>query len=130
MTYVTLKKVNYYQNSDFYTVGNNETSVADGIEDKSYSGEIIIEEKIKGKTIIEISQYAFKDCLITKVTIYAKLRSINYYAFYGCEKLEYINIPSTVTFLGRGALFLCKSSVVCDLEMFIEFNKGRKQNLQ
>ena len=108
MSEVSKNHVRYFLSGNFYTVGNNETENSDGITDTSYSGEIIIEDEINGKEVLEISQYSFRSCKITKVIIYAKLRSINLRAFCYCSKLEYINIPSTVTFLGDGALFLCE----------------------
>ena len=105
MSEVKKNYVRYFLSGNFYTVGNNKTTSVDGITDASYSGEIIIEERINGKEVLEIAQYAFQSRKITKVTIHAKLRSINQNAFRFCTKLEYMNIPATVTFLGNEALF-------------------------
>ena len=129
MSEVKKNYVRYFLSGSFYTVGNNETSSADGITDASYTGEITIEDKINGKEVLEISQRAFESCKIKKVTIYAKIRKINLWAFCYCSKLEYINIPSSVTYIGQSALFLGESGVVCNIDMFIEFNKGRAQEL-
>ena len=127
--YEIVKNVKYFRCGDFYTVGDNTTTSVDGITDQSFNGEIVIEERIKGKRVIEISQYAFQSCSIKRVTIYAKIRSINLRAFRYCTKLEYINIPSTVTFIGHTALLLGESGVTFDLDATIEFNTGREENI-
>ena len=129
MTFVTVDKVNYYSYSDYLIVGNNSTISADGISDISYNGEIVIHEKINNKKVLEVAQKAFDSSLITKVTIYAKLRNINLAAFDYCTKLEYINIPSTCTFIGDAALFFGQPGTNFDLQVLVEFNKGRTQNL-
>ena len=77
---------------------------------------------------MEISQYAFQACSITRVIIYAKIRSINFCAFRFCTKLKYINIPSSVTFLGELALYVGEAGVTEPGEILVEFNKGRTQN--
>ena len=101
MCFATLNNINYFLKDGFLTVGDNSTEKADGITDASYSGEVVIEEKIRGKEVLGIAQCAFDGCLyITSVIIYAKLRSINKWAFRNCKNIEYINIPSSVTFIG------------------------------
>ena len=119
----TSGNVKYYKSGDYYTVGDNSTTNADGITDTSYSGEITIEEKIQGKDVIEISRFAFINCKITKITIYAKLRSINTNAFCYCIDLVYINIPSSVTFMGYRSFYLGPEGVTRDLKMTVEFEE-------
>ena len=138
--------VKYYPVDGHFVVGDNSTTIADGITDTSYSGEIVIEDKINNKEVKEISQYAFIDCLITNVTIYAKIRCINRRAFYGCTKLTYINIPSTVRYIGLDVFCLFErrkyyksnffgEQVVAfviytvDLAVTFEFVSGRTENL-
>lgn len=129
MTFETIGVVKYFPVNNYYTVGNNETEVADGITDTSYEGEIIIHARIKCKPVLEISKYAFYNChKITKITIYAKLRSINKYGVCYCISLLYINIPETVTFIGNAGVYTGKSNVFIDLPMTVEFNKGRRKN--
>ena len=128
MSEVNKSHVRYFLSGSFYTVGNNTTEKADGITDASYSGEIIIEDKINGKEVLEISKYAFQSCKIAKVTIYAKMRSINKCAFRCCTKLKYINIPSSVTFLAELALYVGEPGITEPGEILVEFNKGRTQN--
>ena len=130
MTFEVIENVKYYLNNSFYTVGNNATNAADGITNISYTGEITIYEKIQGKDVLEISKYAFQSCLITRVTIIAKLRSINEHAFDFCTELLYLNIPSTVTFIGFDTIYLgTTSGKTVDKMMIVEFNPGRKQIL-
>ena len=124
MPYEALYNVKYFlRNNEFYIVGDNSTTDANGITDKSYEGEIIIPEKIKNKEIREIGQKAFYYCTkISRITIVAKLTAINSMAFYCCENLKYINIPETCTFLGEFALYLEATS---DVPLVVEFCKGR-----
>lgn len=127
MSLITVGVVKYYLKNGFYIVGDNSTTKGNGITDSSYSGEIIINDIINGKVVKEIGQYAFKECEgITKVTIHAKLTSINYLSFHVCTKLDYVNIPATVTFIGNGAFAFWSRPTT---PMFVEFNKGRKEKV-
>jgi hypothetical protein len=122
--------VKYYPSGQYYIVGDNKTTYGNGITQSSYSGEIVIKEFINGKEVIEIGQYAFTSCQIKNVTIYAKIRSINTWAFTYCTKLEYLNIPSTVTFIAQSALYLGNgSSITLDFGVIIEFDRGRTQKV-
>ena len=132
MSSVTKNRVIYYPASsgEYYFVGNNATRNTDGINDTSFTGAIVIEEKINGKSVLEIAQYAFQRSLITSVTIHAKLRSINYHAFCWCQNIEYMNIPSSVTFIGGSALHFCPSNqATLSKSTLIEFNEGRTLDL-
>ena len=128
MSYETFDHVKYYlQNNEFYIVGDNGTTDANGITDSAYEGEIIIPEKVKNKEIREIGRQAFRSCKkITKVTIFAKLTAINHNAFDYCENLKYINVPQTVTFLGYYALSTESNS---NVPFVVEFCKGRTKNI-
>lgn len=129
MSAIPKNHVNYYPIDGYFVVGDNKTSVADGITDTSYSDEITIEDKINGKEVLGVSQYAFISCLITKVTIKARLRIISKYAFCYCTKLEYINIPSEVTFIGFAAIFFGLAYTTFSGNATIEFLSGRTHNL-
>ena len=125
-------RVKYYlQNNEYYIVGDNSTNDANGITDQSYNGEIVIPEKIKNKEIRKIGQYAFSSCAsITRVTIFAKLTVIDRSAFEYCEKIEYINIPQTVTFIGGYALSVSNfDDTPSDVPLTVEFCKGRTKDL-
>jgi hypothetical protein len=125
-----VNNVKYYLNNSFYTVGDNVSFTATGISSDTYSGEIVIEDRIGGIPVLEIGQYAFYSCKsITRVIIKANLRSINRAAFYKCTSLEYIYIPSSVTFMGIQAMNLGTGSQTVNLAMTVEFGSGRSEKL-
>ena len=125
--------VNYYLNDYYYIVGDNtsESLSQTATTSKNVSGTLIIRERIDNKPVLEIVQYAFSSCnLITDVIIYAKLRSINKCAFILCGHLKYINIPSTCTFVGTGALLLMGADLVKrNITTTVEFNEGRRERI-
>jgi hypothetical protein len=130
MSSVTISNVVYYLNGSSYVVGNGATN--GGISDPSYSGEITIQERVNGKDVTEISKKAFNTCkAITKVFIYAKISKIGYGAFCWCEKLQYINIPSTVILLDGESLYFGRisSQTMYDLPVTVEFEPGRTSSL-
>ena len=123
------ENVNYCKKDDFYIIGINETS-GSGISSTTFEGEITIPAKYNGKEILEICSNSFQNCLIKKVTIYARLNSINQYAFMNCNKLTYMNIPSSVTFIGYAAISLASGEIITvNVVATIEFDKGRTKNL-
>lgn len=124
---ITLNNVQYYAMDNYYIVGDNSTSSADGISSKTFTGEITVAEKVNGKSVLEIAQYAFDGCAnLKKVTIKAKLRSINQRAFQLCINLEYINIPSTLTYIGEASLYLGDgSTLTLSTPITVEFEQGR-----
>ena len=130
MSYVEYKGIRYYPFDDYFIAGDNVTSAKpSAVSSTSFSGEVVIPEKVNGIQIREIGYCAFYQCsLITKITIHAKIRSINRWAFFCCTNLKYINIPETVTFIGNTALFLGNlDQTTADLPMTVEFNPGRKE---
>jgi len=128
MAFVISGVVKYYNKNDYLIVGDNVT-LNSGITDPSYSGEVVIQERVDGKEVKEIGYYAFFNSTgITKVTIHAKLTNINQHAFYYCTSITYINVPSTVTFIGWGAIALYRNTVV-DLHATVEFNEGRTERV-
>ena len=129
MTCEVYNYVRYCPKDDYFVVGDNETE-GSGLEPSTYEGEIVIPSKYKGKEIPEICNDAFMYCLITKVKIFAKLKIINKRAFCHCSKLTYINIPSSVTFIGFAALsFANLDFSTVDLAAIIDFDPGRKNNI-
>ena len=109
-TNVVKDNVNYYYFDEFYIVGDNSTEKS-GIDDDSIEN-ITIYDQINGKSVQEIGAKAFYQCQqLKRVIINAKIRSINRYAFMFCSNLEYINIPSTVTFIGEASLCLNNMNV-------------------
>ena len=82
-------------------VGDNSSTIGNGISSTSFSGNLTIPEFFNGERVSEIGQYAFYTCVnIKEVKILAKITSINTYAFYNCRSFEKINIPSSVSFIG------------------------------
>ena len=57
------------------------------------------------------------------------MRSLNGHAFCYCRKLEYINIPASVTYIGDSTLFFGNPSETVSGTITIEFNTGRKEEL-
>jgi hypothetical protein len=123
MSYVLIDNVKYFQKDIYYIVGDNTTTAGNGVSSTSVSGEIVIQEKVNGLSVLEIGQYSFRYCSnINKITINAKIRSINTYCFSRCLSLQYLNIPSTLTFIGYCSIFLGNSNEdTQNLPMFIEF---------
>lgn len=129
MSKETIDNVNYFEKDDFYIVGDNISSQT-GIASSSYAGEITIQEKVNGKSVKEISRYAFDYCQgITKVTILAKLTRINEWAFVDCKNIQYINIPETTTFIGAGAFALAGDGAIVSTPITLEFNEGRTEEV-
>lgn len=58
-----------------------------------------------GYPVLEIGCKAFASCLsLSTVTIQARIRQINMYAFHRCKSLTSINIPPTCEFIGYAAI--------------------------
>lgn len=124
MSHTSLGNVLYFSVDDHYIVGDGSTSAL-GIINPDYSGQIVINETIKGCQVKEISKNAFAYCSkITRVIIRAKIESIGHNAFIGCKSLEYINIPPTCTYIGRGAFISISST-----KLVIEFEAGRTASI-
>ena len=76
-----LDNVRYCSKDDYYIVGDNLTD-GSGISTTSFSEEIVIKEKFREKSVLEIGKNAFINCFsITKITILARIRNINMQAF-------------------------------------------------
>lgn len=68
------------------------------------SGDLIIPDKIRGRSVTTIGNSAFYLCRkLTDVTIPEDLISIGGNAFAWCDSLTHITIPSSVTSIGYGA---------------------------
>ena len=76
-----------------------------GLEDTSYSGEIVIPETVtNGENTLNVKYidgYAFENCTgLTSVTISSSVEYIGPSAFYGCSSLTQFNIPNSVLEIG------------------------------
>ena len=102
MNYETIDNVNYYLSSseDFYFVGDNSTMKL-LMESHPYhtAAKLLLETSSKEEKFLKLRSMRSISAKLKKVTIHAKIRIINACAFEYCTKLEYINIPPTVTFL-------------------------------
>ena len=86
-------------------------------------GDLILPEEIR-----TIGQESFRDCkLITGILLPEDLLGIELYAFYGCEKMDVINIPNNA-FLGNGLFYYCKSLVECNIPDGITSLEGTFEN--
>ena len=76
----------------------------------SAEGELVIPEKIGGRTVTTIAGEAFSQCRnITKVTLPGTITSIGSGAFWNCVNLEEINFPDSITTIGNEAFDNCIS---------------------
>ena len=70
--------------------------------------EVTIPDKINGKTVSAIENYAFRDAVLVKeIKLPASVTYIGNRAFYNCKLLESINIPTGVKSIGEYAFNLC-----------------------
>ena len=82
--------------------------------DGTYSGDIIIPEKVKGNDGVEyivasLGASSFKGCSgLKSITIPSSVTSLGDYCFFSCSGLTSITIPSSVTSLGYGCFWNCR----------------------
>ena len=97
------------------TYGDYEYYVRDDgtVEITDYNGsaeKVEIPEKINGKSVTSIGNYAFEYCEnITSVTIPDSVTSIGFCVFSNCTSLTSITIPNSVTSISGGAFENCTS---------------------
>ena len=81
---------------------------------------IVIPSTYNGKSVVSISQYAFRDCAwIVDVILPNGLKTIEWYAFSDCTSLRRIYFPDTVEKIGDGWIYNCYN-----IE-YNEYNNGR-----
>jgi len=72
------------------------------------TGNVVIPEKVNGKTVLGIQEKAFSGCSkMTGITIPETVTYIGHEAFDGCYGLTEIVIPDSVTYIGNSAFFIC-----------------------
>ncbi len=71
---------------------------------------VVIPDKIDNVAVTGIGYKAFFQCnILTNITIPSSVKNIGRYAFYGCTNLTSINIPASVKFIEQTALSGCSS---------------------
>lgn len=81
----------------------------------------IIPEEINGCPVTAIESHAFLNAPYTEIVLPDTIRSIDRYAFYGCQNLESINFPHGLEYIGSSAfvgLRLDKVDIDCP-ELYI-----------
>lgn len=69
---------------------------------------VTIPESINSVPVTSIGRTAFSSCKIKEVTIPNTVRSIKWWAFYGCSSLEKVNLNFGLKTVGYGAFMNCK----------------------
>ena len=69
----------------------------------SYSGDIVIPEKINGKTVTAVGKLAFYRCEITSVKLPSTLKLIDDEAFSQSPNVKELTIPASVDSIGKAA---------------------------
>ena len=59
--------------------------------------------------VTRIGDDAFRGCPITSIDIPEGVTAINFFAFNGCSRLEYIEFPNSLVSLGRWVFYNCRS---------------------
>lgn len=68
---------------------------------------VTIPESINSVPVTSIGRTAFSSCKIKEVTIPNTVRSIKWWAFYGCSSLEKVNLNFGLKTVGYGAFMNC-----------------------
>ena len=92
----------FTENGFIYSVDNNGYATIEGLE-TVVEGEVTIPGNIGGYPVRSFYDTFRNNTKITSVIISEGVSNISYYAFYGCTKLEYVYIPSSVTSIGKEA---------------------------
>lgn len=67
------------------------------------STEVVLPDSFSGMPVTEVAEQCFLQSGITAVTVPDSYVTIGSYAFYGCESLHTVTLPSSVTSIGAGA---------------------------
>jgi len=94
-----------------YTLLDDNT-YAVGVGTESNATKIVIPATYEGKPVTQIRDGGFYGCeKLESITIPNSITIIGFQAFCGCENLERVTIPDGVTSMGHGAFLGCKSLI-------------------
>ncbi len=99
-----------------YTVSQNEITITgyQGTETK-----LIIPETIDGLRVVAIGREAFRESALVEVVIPSTVKTIDWFAFYGCASLKSITIPTSVTKIEYGVFDGCpRLTVSCEANSY------------
>ncbi len=128
--YATANSINYVVDGSgelekltftpIYKEADNENSEITGYSvtarDKTISGALTIPSKYNGYSVTAIGVEAFYNCdALTSVTIPSSVKTIGDSAFRGCTALTSVTIPSSVKTIDKCAFFECVSLQTVDL---------------
>ncbi len=104
---------------DFMVDSISYNVIGDGEVEVTYNdsvklrGEVVLPATIvhEGITyhVTRIGDDAFRGCPITSIDIPEGVTAINFFAFNGCSRLEYIEFPNSLVSLGRWVFYNCRS---------------------
>lgn len=99
-----VKGIKYCVVNNVLMAGNNETTEGNAI-DGSLPKKITIINRIGDMFVREIGQKSFSGCTtITHVVIKEGINKINYDAFFKCQNIVSVIVPSTVSFIAQGGI--------------------------
>ena len=92
----------------YHVLNKNKVEVVAVNDPNSYSGNVVIPQKVGTFTVTAIGDEAFKGCeSLTSITIPESVESIGESAFEGCQSLTSIVIPESVKTVGDNAFRNC-----------------------
>lgn len=105
--YISLAKTYSFRTKGLHQVNFLSTYVGNNMFNVGVSGTAINAQYVILNTVTEIRMQAFWGCAeLLCVYITSNLTTIGYGAFGNCGKLEYINLPNTLTSMSGGSAFV------------------------
>ena len=82
---------------------------------------IVIADTYNGLPVVEIEEKGFYKATITSIIIPENIKIIRDYAFFRCEKLQYLSLPSSLENIGNMSFYYCS------MLQSIDFNGNTEQ---
>lgn len=105
-----------YKNFKYKILDDNTAEIC------GYTGKdsvVTIPESINSVTVTSIGRTAFYSGKIAEVTVPSTVRNIKWWAFYGCQNLEKVNLNFGLKTVGYGAFMNCKSLKSVNIPMSV-----------